>query len=124
MKKNILMTGGVVLTALLNAEPARAAIDTAELYSTASIFNLILLLCAIVCLVWSLKIMSLVRGGVLSRTWQMFGLGFGFLLLAQVLILGGRVNAFQLPGFMTTAFYVMMAITWLVGLYQTRKILG
>ncbi|MBN2226431.1 MAG: hypothetical protein JW763_03620 [candidate division Zixibacteria bacterium] len=124
MKKQLFLMGGFVLTTLFGAQPARAAIDTAELYTTASIFNLILLLCAIVCLIWSLKIMSLVRGGVLSRTWQMFGLGFGFLMLAQLLILGGRVNAFQLPGFVTTAFYVMMAITWLVGLYQTRKILG
>jgi len=124
MKKNMLMIGGVVSATLLTAEPARAGIETAGLYTTASIFNLILLLCAVLCMVWSLKIMSLVRGGVLSRTWQMFGLGFGFLMLAQVLILGGRINAFQLPGFVTTGFYVLMAITWLVGLYQTRKILG
>ncbi|UCD18538.1 MAG: hypothetical protein JSV44_06415 [Candidatus Zixiibacteriota bacterium] len=124
MNKPLHMIVSMLLAGFFVVQPARASIDAAQLYSTASIFNLVLLLCAIVCLAWSLKILSLVRGGVLSRSWQMFVLGFGFLLLAQVLILSERAELLQVPGFVATAFYLMMAITWLVGLYQTRKILG
>lgn len=112
--------GGVLTTAV----PARAAIRTENIYEPVSIVTLIVLLCSALCLIWAFKVLSLVRGGLLSKSWQMFVLGFGFLLLAQIVTLGQQVALINLPGFVVTAFYLLMSVTWLMGLYQTRRILG
>ncbi len=112
--------GGVITTAV----PARAAIRTENIYEPVSIVTLIVLLCSALCLIWAFKVLSLVRGGLLSKSWQMFVLGFGFLLLAQIVTLGQQVALINLPGFVVTAFYLLMSVTWLMGLYQTRRILG
>jgi len=124
MKRLLYMIPSVLVLNLIMSGSAEASISTENLYDTGSMINLVLLLCALVCLVWSLKILSLVRGGLLSKSWQMFVLGFGFLLLAQVIMIAESVNLFSIPAFIATALYLLMGLTWLVGLYQTRKILG
>jgi hypothetical protein len=124
MKRLLLMIPAALVINLVMSQPAEASVNTENLYNTGSAINLVLLLCALVCLVWSLKILSLVRGGLLSKSWQMFVLGFGFLLLAQILLIAESVELFSIPAFIATALYLLMGITWLVGLYQTRKILG
>ena len=94
------------------------------IYSTEGIVHLILLLCAIVGLIWSLKILSLVKGGMMSKSWQMFVLGFCFLVFAQLMALGESAGMFFLPSYIKPSLYLLMAITWLIGLYHTRKVLG
>ncbi len=95
-----------------------------NIYEPSAIISLVILLCAVIGLAWALKILSLVRGGLMSKSWQMFGLGFGFLIVAQVLALGQDVQIFAIPHFIVSAIYLLMAIMWLIGLYQTRKVLG
>jgi hypothetical protein len=124
MKKTLNIFLSVLAAIMLFATPSRAAIQTDSLYQPMSIVTLVILLCSVVCLVWSFKVLSLVRGGLLSKSWQMFVLGFGFLLLAQVISLGQQIALINFPGFITTTFYLLMAVTWLVGIYQTRRVLG
>jgi hypothetical protein len=85
---------------------------------------LILLACSVVGLLWALKVLSLVRGGLMSKSWQMFLLGFIFLGVAQIISLMVDINIVAFPEFVSTLFYMLMAGTWLVGLHQTRKVLG
>ncbi len=103
---------------------ASASINTDAMYTPSSIVNIAILLCAIICLAWAMKILSLVRGGLLSKSWQMFVLGFCFLIFAQLMVIGEHAELFMLPSYTTTSLYLLMAITWLIGLYHTRKILG
>ena len=125
MMKKVLYTASTGLAGvLITAVPAQAAFQSENIYQPASIVTLIVLLCSGLCLIWAFKVLSLVRGGLLSKSWQMFVLGFGFLLLAQIVTLGQQVALINLPGFVVTAFYLLMSVTWLLGLYQTRRILG
>jgi hypothetical protein len=124
MRKDILFFLTICLLCLIPIQPAHAAFDVEGIYTISAIFNIVLLLCAIICLIWSLKILSLVRGGLISKSWQMFVLGFCFLILAQLLAVGEKAGLFVLPVYIGTVLYLMMAMTWLAGLYQTRKVLG
>nr|MBN2276705.1 hypothetical protein [candidate division Zixibacteria bacterium] len=114
----------IALMVLGSHQPARAAFNMDNLSSPSGLINIVVLLCAVICLVWALKIMSLVRGGLISKSWQMFALGFSFLIMAQVIVVLQEAGFFSVPGYLTTALYLIMTITWLMGLYQTRKVLG
>jgi hypothetical protein len=125
MRRKIISTLAAVMAGVLAAAPpAFASFEMENMYSTSAIFNTILLICAAICLIWSLKILSLVRGGLISRSWQMFALGFSFLTLAQMIVVGESAGFFAIPAYVTTVLYLLMTFTWLVGLYQTRKVLG
>jgi hypothetical protein len=98
--------------------------DPRELYNPMAIINVVIVLMAAACLIWALKILSLVKGGLMSKSWQMFGLGFGFLIIAQLVSLGQRAGLYVIPDFINPAIYLLMVVAWLYGLYQTRKVLG
>lgn len=121
MKK---IVANILLLGMASTQPAFASLNKEGSYSLSAILNVVLLMCAVICLIWSLKILSLVRGGLMSRSWQMFTIGFCFLTLAQLIIIGEKANLFFVPGYVTTALYVLMVTTWLIGVYQTRKALG
>jgi hypothetical protein len=124
MRKMVYTLFLAILLVVVVGNVAQASIKIEDFYTTTSIFDITLLICALICLLWSLRIMSLVRGGLMSKSWQMFVLGFGFLVIAQVFSLGENARLFLLPGYITSALYLLMAIMWLSGLYKTRRILG
>jgi hypothetical protein len=121
--KAIKRAAAIIGISLSAVSPASANSGSEGMFSVSSIFNLILLICAIIGLLWAIRILALVRGGLMSKSWQMIVLGFACLAMAQILILGEKVNILPLPGYVATLFYILMAGTWLAGLYQTRKIL-
>ncbi len=126
MKKKFQILIGILFLILSNTHTALASFDlqSAELYKPMSVIHLVVLLIALVCLVWALKILSLVKGGLMSKSWQMFGLGFGILIIAQLVSLGTTVKVMTLPEYIIPSLYLVMAVLWLFGLYQTRKVLG
>lgn len=124
MKKIKYIFASAMLLGVMPLQSASAAIDTRGLTTTSGIINLALLLCVIIGIAWSMKVMSLVRGGLLSKSWQMFALGFVFLMLARLLALGETVKLVAAPEYVTTILYLLMILTWLVGIYQTKKILA
>ncbi len=60
----------------------------------------------------------------MSKSWQMFVLGFSFLVIAQLFVIGESAQLFLLPGYIISVLYLLMTIMWLIGLYKTRRILG
>jgi len=115
----IILVFGMFCVSSASANP-----DGQGKFSVSSLFNLILLACSVVGLLWALKVLSLVRGGLMSKSWQMFLLGFIFLGIAQIISLMVDINIVAFPEFVSTLFYMLMAGTWLAGLHQTRKVLG
>ncbi|MCP4706796.1 MAG: hypothetical protein GY865_19535 [candidate division Zixibacteria bacterium] len=120
--KNILSS--VLLIGLICTQTANAAVNTEVLFSISGIADMVLIACIVVCLLWSMKIMSLVRGGLMSKGWQMFTLGFVFLLLARLMVLSGMINLFVVPEYVATVFYLLMTVTWLIGIFQTKRTLA
>lgn len=120
--KNIL--SGIFLISLVFAQSANAVVDTEALFTAAGIADLVLLLGIFICLFWSMNIMSLVRGGLMSKSWQMFTLGFIFLILARLVTIGASINLFVVPEYLSTILYLLMTVTWLIGIYQTKRILA
>jgi hypothetical protein len=124
MKKSFSIAAATVGTIIAAVSPAAASINMSNFYNTTSIIHVIIMLLALICLAWAMKILSYVRGGLMSKSWQMFVLGFGFLLIGQVVALCQNAGLFALPESFSLLVYLLMVITWLVGLYRTRKILG
>lgn len=114
----------VVILGIMTTAPAYASFNPNMVYSTAAIINIVVLICAAICLIWAMKILTLVKGGLISKSWQMFVIGFCFLIGAQLTVIGGEIGLFIVPAYISTALYLLMTITWLAGLYQTRKVLG
>lgn len=125
MKRKTIVRGVMaILLGLLAVSPASANTGSGGIFTASVFFNLVLLGGAVVGLLWALQILDLVKGGLMSKSWQMFLLGFVSLALAQLLVLIQRLNFVAIPDFVSSFFYVIMAGTWLAGLYQTRKVLG
>ena len=124
MNKIKYILSGLFLICLISGKTAHAAVNVNALLSTSGIVDLALLLCIIICLFWSMKIMSLVRGGLMSKSWQMFTLGFLFLILARLTIISSTVSLFVFPEFVSTVLYLLMTLTWLIGIFQTKRILA
>lgn len=124
MSKTKYILFGIFLIGMVSTQTAQAAVDTKALYSVSGIADMALLLCIFICLIWSMKIMSLVRGGMMSKSWQMFTLGFIFLILARVISLSAIINLFVVPDYVSTVLYLLMTITWLIGIFQTKRILA
>ena len=114
----------ILLISLFAVPSVHASAAVEQMYTTGGIINVAMLLGALIGLIWSLKVMTLVKGGLMSKSWQMFSLGLVFLLLARVLAIGESVNAFSVPEIVPAILYLLMVFTWLVGIYQSKKILG
>jgi len=124
MKNKIIqITIGSGIFSLFTVQTASANAGGEGIFSASTIFNLFLLIGAVLCLLAAVKILSLVRGGLLSKGWQMFVLGFASLVLAQVLIVSQKAHILPMPEFVAVILYLVMAGTWLAGLYQIRKAL-
>ena len=124
MNKVKYMLSGILLTSLIFAQTAHASVDTEALFSVSGIADMVLLLCVVICLFWSMRIMSLVRGGLMSKSWQMFTLGFIFLMLARFLAISQSIHLLIVPEYVSTILYLLMILTWLIGIYQTKRTLA
>jgi len=124
--KKLIIKGALYagLLGLASAQTASANTGGESFFSASSIFNFFLLICAVLCLLGSVKILSLVRGGLLSKGWQMLVLGFAALVLAQLFVVSQKAHIFAMPESIIVLLYLLMAGTWLVGLHQIRKILA
>ena len=109
---------------LISAPPARAA-EVGEGVSPLSILlGVLAALLALGCFFLAWKIYSFLKKGELALPWQMLGLSFFLLGLAQLLEIATSSGWLPLSGLSVT-FVRLIALTFLAfGLHRTTKILG
>ena len=120
MKRNILSIAGL----LLLLSPAANAANLAVITSPPNIFSLLVLIVAGAGLFGAYKVAELVRGGLLSKMWQMFIIGFVVLLLSQVASLLNAFEILSIPAFVVPMMLVVMVAVFVYGVFEARRTLG
>jgi hypothetical protein len=120
MKKTIALTTALLVAASTEAHAANIAV----MFTAANLFNIVILGLAVVGAVGSFKVFSLVRGGVLSKSWLFFIGGFGLLGVAQLLLLLNATEVTSLPAFVMPALVAGAAGLILYGIWDAKRILG
>ncbi len=105
------------------AEAVNAA-PVAVIPNPPTLLTLVIFAGAIICVVFSVRVLSLVRGGQLSRSWQLFLIGFFLLAVSQLAVLLHLFGVVVLPNWVVPTLLVLMAGLFLFGLFETRRSLG
>ena len=114
-----MFTLGLLVALGTNAQAANfAVITTPPVY-----LNIFVLLIALGCVVGSAKISSLVRGGNLGKSWQIFILGFIAFTAGQLVILLDQFEIITLPIFVVPFLMLAAAGLLLYGILETKKVL-
>lgn len=120
MKRNIVSIAGL----LLLLSPAANAANLAVIANPPTIFSLLVLIVAVAGLVGAFKVAEMVRGGLLSKVWQMFIVGFVVLVLAQVASLLHAFEILALPSFVVPMMLVVMVGLFAYGVFEAKRTLG
>ncbi|MDH3889606.1 MAG: hypothetical protein OEV49_00865 [candidate division Zixibacteria bacterium] len=120
MKRNIASIAGLIL--LLS--PAAKAANLAVITNPPTIFSLLVLIVAVAGLVGAFKVAELVRGGLLSKSWQMFIIGFVVLVLSQVASLLNAFEVLAIPSFVVPMMLTVMVGLFAYGVFEARRTLG
>lgn len=113
----------VAMMLLTGATSANAANITA-LVHPANLLNLVLLVGASLCAALCLQVLELVRGGQLSRSWQLFLGGFVVMGLSQLLAILQAMEILILPTWVVPMMMVAMGALFYFGLVQLKRVLG
>ncbi len=100
------------------------AANFAQITQVPVLINAVILIGAIACLVFAIQLFNLVKGGALAKGWQQFVISFITLAAGQLLILAEKFDVFVLTFDAAGLLYLATVVLWLVGLMQTRKVLG
>jgi hypothetical protein len=118
--KKILTLSIIVLGLAGRTEAANFAVIT----SPPTLLNVFILGFAVACVAGASRVLTLVRGGHLSRSWQLFTAGFVVLVLCQLAILGNAFELITLPSFVVPAGLALMCGLFLYGIFETRRVLS
>ena len=88
------------------------------------LISAVVLVVAVGCLIVGYQVQSTVRGGLLSKGWQLFMAAFGLLAISQLLMLLAVTEVVVLPSFAAPAALVLMGICFLMGVLVTKKTLS
>lgn len=119
MKKITTLTGLFLLAAGADAHAANLAVITTPM----NLINVAVFLIAIGGVVGSIQVLSLVRGGALSKSWQLFVGGFIALALAQCIFVLNAIEVFAAPSFITPALVAVAAGMIIYGVWQAKRVL-
>jgi len=119
MKRSVILAAVVALLAT-DANAANLAVIT----SPPTLLNLVILLLACAGIVLGLQLLGVLKGGYLSRAWQIFVAGFGVLALCQVTILLQTFEIVALPTWVSPALAVIWAGVFFYGVFETRRVLA
>jgi hypothetical protein len=121
MSKKCLAIWTLALCALAGrVEAANYAVIT----SPQTLLNFVILAFAVAGVSGSVKVLTLVRGGQLSKGWQYFVAGFVVLGLCQLAILGGAFEVITLPSYVVPACLTVMTGLFFFGIIETKRALS
>ena len=118
MKKNSFILGLLLLSST-NVHAANFAVIT----QPPTMLSAVLFFVSIGCLVGSVKILSLVRGGLLFKSWQIFLSAFVVLVISQIANLVNDFEIFIIPSFAVPALLLLAIGLFLFGVFETKKTL-
>jgi len=110
---------GLVLTiaAAGNAHASNLAVIT----NPPNMIHLLVLAGAVFGSVASFKVLESVRGGMLSRCWQMLAFGFVVLAIAQLLRILSQIEVIFIPSFVVPAAWAVMAGLFAYGIWEAKR---
>lgn len=112
-----------ILMVLASAARADAA-NLAVITNPPTIVNLLVFVGAVACAGGAIKVFGLVRGGRLSKSWQLFIVGFILLAVSEIILLCQTVEVLTLPEFVVPTLLAAMAVVFLFGILEVKKTLG
>ena len=118
--KRIMSLSIILLAAASRAEAANLAVIT----NPPTALNALVLLCAVAATGGAVKVLSLVKGGRLSKCWQMFVLGFALLTISQIIMLCQVMEVFTLPEVVVPALSVAAVGLLLYGILEVKRTLS
>ncbi len=113
----------VAVTVAGAAAPAHAA-NFAVITNPPTLLNLFILGVAVACVTATAKVHALVRGGELSKSWQLFMAGFGVLGACELALLADSFELLALPSFVTPLGLMAMAGLFLYGVLEAKRVLS
>lgn len=118
--KKLFLTALFTVGGVSTGQAANFAVVT----SPPTILNILVLLFAFGCFFICFQVLSLVKGGQLSRGWQMFMFGFGLLALTQVAYLLTVFEIFAVPSLAMPVMMTLMVGLFLYGMYEMKRVLS
>ena len=88
------------------------------------LLTIVVLASAIACVVFCAQVLTLVRGGQLSRSWLVFTAGFGVLALSQVIVILTGFGIIPASRYLVPVLLILMSSLFAYGLYDTKRVLG
>lgn len=119
--KTATITG--LFTLVLAAQPAHAN-TLAIMASPPNLLSLIVFVAAVVCLVLCAQVASVVKGGLLSKTWYFFMIGFALLAVSQGVMLLMELGFVVVPSFVVPAVLLAMSVVFAYAVLTTKRTLG
>ena len=120
MRKYAVICGLILLGNAGSAEAANLAVIT----NPPTALSAVVFLVACAGLAFGFQVLSLVKGGLFSRIWQMFIGGFLLLALSQAAILLEQFEILVLPGFVVPALLLGMAAVFSYGIVEAKRVLS
>ncbi|RKX25805.1 MAG: hypothetical protein DRP45_05075 [Candidatus Zixiibacteriota bacterium] len=120
MRKNLLL-----VVALMVGWPSRSeAADLALITSPPTMLNLMVLVLAFAAVAICFRVFTAVKGGSLSRSWQLFMGGFAILGLSQMSSLFQTLEVVSLPVWVTPGLSLLWVVALLYGVIETKRVLS
>ena len=113
----------VALFTLMGVGNAHAA-NLAVISQPPTILNLVVLVIACLATMVCVQISGAVKGGQLSRAWQMFMIGFGVLALSQVAMLLNTLEIIVLPLWIAPLLMAVCLGLLAYGVFEAKRILA
>jgi len=119
MKRVFFITVSIMMIGS-NANAANIAMIT----STPTMLDILILICGLGCVFGAMKVLSLVRGGQFSKSWQFLLGGFSALILIQLLRIFNAIEVILLPTFVIPACFILMMGLFLYGIFEAKRVLS
>lgn len=112
----------MILSSFILSANAYAA-NFAVITSPPTILSILIFVVSLGCLFGVVRILSLVKGGYLSKSWQLFMSSFIILALSQFVNLLNVFEILAVPSFMVPALLVITTGLFLFAIFETKRTL-